>query len=325
MDGTRQAPIGELLVQHGGMSEDHLRAALDEQRTTGRPLGEIVVARGYVPAAMVAQALATQHGGLTKTEYGYATGWAQAVDERDRALAELRRWAESAQAAISARDAEIARLEGQLASIDNQETARLREVLADQAQSVAAANALVDETRARVHVLEAELAAAAAFEAEAAAASMRAADAAERVQALEAELAAGASEDAESLAAANARADEAQARVAVLEAQLAAAAGFDGKAKAASARAEELEAELGDMERQLERASTLIQELQAAAAATRDPWAGSGSHLLFVRRPGGYEVVERDGPPPPAGATLDVGTVQRVSALGGKPCAYVID
>jgi hypothetical protein len=44
--------------------------------------------------------------------------WARAVDERDRMIAELRRWAETAQAAIASRDAAIARLQGSLTERD---------------------------------------------------------------------------------------------------------------------------------------------------------------------------------------------------------------
>jgi hypothetical protein len=51
-------------------------------------------------------------------------GWARAVDERDRMIAELRGWAESAQAAIASRDAAIARLQSSLTERD--EAAELR-------------------------------------------------------------------------------------------------------------------------------------------------------------------------------------------------------
>jgi hypothetical protein len=50
--------------------------------------------------------------------------WARAVDERDRMIAELRRWAETAQAGIASRDAAIVRLQGALTERD--EAAELR-------------------------------------------------------------------------------------------------------------------------------------------------------------------------------------------------------
>jgi len=71
----RAEPLGSLLVSRGHITEEQLELALIEQKATGRPLGEIVVTRGFAPAPTVAQALATQHGGLLKTEYGFATGW----------------------------------------------------------------------------------------------------------------------------------------------------------------------------------------------------------------------------------------------------------
>jgi hypothetical protein len=75
----RAEPLGALLASRGHITEEQLELALTEQKATGRPLGEIIVARGFAPAPTVAQALATQHGGLLKTEYGFATGWGGGV------------------------------------------------------------------------------------------------------------------------------------------------------------------------------------------------------------------------------------------------------
>jgi hypothetical protein len=75
----RAEPLGALLSSRGHITEEQLELALTEQKATGRPLGEIIVARGFAPAPTVAQALATQHGGLLKTEYGFATGWGGGV------------------------------------------------------------------------------------------------------------------------------------------------------------------------------------------------------------------------------------------------------
>jgi hypothetical protein len=55
-------------------------------------------------------------------------------------------------------------------------------------------------------------------------------------------------------------------------------------------------------------------------------------HLLFVWRPSGYRIEQRDGEPPPVGADVDVGdgAVQRVGKIGPsplpgdtRPCAYL--
>jgi len=70
-----RAPLGTLLVERGFLSQQDLTLALAHQAEDSRPLGEILVQRGLVAAPVVAQALATQHGRLLKTEYGYATGF----------------------------------------------------------------------------------------------------------------------------------------------------------------------------------------------------------------------------------------------------------
>jgi len=70
-----QSPLGTLLIERGLITTEQLAVALDEQKSSGQPLGSIVVARGFASPASVAQALATQHGGVLKTEYGFATGF----------------------------------------------------------------------------------------------------------------------------------------------------------------------------------------------------------------------------------------------------------
>jgi hypothetical protein len=66
--------IGRILIAAGLLSETQLAEALEEQRQTGRRLGEIIVRRGFISGPALANALAEQHGGLLKTEYGFATG-----------------------------------------------------------------------------------------------------------------------------------------------------------------------------------------------------------------------------------------------------------
>lgn len=66
--------LGQLLVDAGLLSASDLQTVLERQRETGLPLGRMLVDEGYVPAHSVAMALAEQHGGLLKTEYGFATG-----------------------------------------------------------------------------------------------------------------------------------------------------------------------------------------------------------------------------------------------------------
>ena len=123
--GTDQRPLlGEVLVQHGVLTPEQLASALEEQQRTGRPIGEVIVERGYVPGPIVAQALATQFGGLVKSEYGFATGFqtAQAPapvvpqasgDPRDETIAELRR-------TLASREAEIERLQDMIGQLRSQ-------------------------------------------------------------------------------------------------------------------------------------------------------------------------------------------------------------
>ena len=55
-------PLGGLLVEQGLIERDELERALEQQRLTGRRLGEILVSRGSVSPAQLATVLAAQHG-----------------------------------------------------------------------------------------------------------------------------------------------------------------------------------------------------------------------------------------------------------------------
>jgi chemotaxis protein histidine kinase CheA len=77
-DGTLRrpsAPLGAILVERGVLTQEQLAAALAEQERSGEQLGAIVVRLGFTLPPMIGQGLATQHGGLLKTEYGYAVGF----------------------------------------------------------------------------------------------------------------------------------------------------------------------------------------------------------------------------------------------------------
>jgi predicted RNase H-like nuclease (RuvC/YqgF family) len=111
---------------------------------------------------------------------------------------------------------------------------------------------------------------------------------------------------------------EATKGAAELEAKVAAAEQLRKSAIAAEQARTELEAELEQRNEELE-------QLRAAAA---DPFATAEKHLLFFQGAGGYEIVERDGPPPSPGTRVDDHMVARVAVgafPGDLPCAYLVD
>jgi hypothetical protein len=117
-DAAGQGPkLGDILLAHGVITQEQLDRALEEHRRTGKTLGTVLVELGMAPGPIVAQALATQRGGMVKTEYGFATGF-QAVQ---------RRVAEPSPD-LDPRDLQIKRLELALASRDA-EIERLREMV----------------------------------------------------------------------------------------------------------------------------------------------------------------------------------------------------
>ncbi len=62
------------MVDEGFLTGEQLSHALAEQGRTGRPLGKVLVDLGFVSPGAVANALAEQHGGLLRTEYGTSAG-----------------------------------------------------------------------------------------------------------------------------------------------------------------------------------------------------------------------------------------------------------
>ena len=79
--------LGRILIAAGLLNEEQLGQALEEQAQTGRRLGEIIVQRGFISGPALANALAEQHGGVLKTEYGFASGLGGVVARRAAAEA----------------------------------------------------------------------------------------------------------------------------------------------------------------------------------------------------------------------------------------------
>lgn len=290
-------PLGEVLVARGIVTPEQLTAALDQQRSTGRPLGEIIVALGFAPGPIVAQALATQHGGLIKTEYGFATGWsndavapvaadapidASELAERDRTIAEFREWAEKARAAISSRDDAIARLR----AAHEEALDALRSDLTAQREETAAARAELEAdsvTAAQLEQQAAELA---------------------RLQAALGELENGQGAAERELAAARRTNVELERRL-----------------QNARSRADTLARRVAEQEEELE-------AFRAQVTGEANRWASASTHYVLRRGSTGYDLVAHDGPPPAVGDTVDGLRVARVApVLPGfeVPCVHLAD
>ena len=62
------------MVEEGFLTPEQLEAAIAEQHRMSKPLGQVLVELGLASAGAVANALAEQHGGLLKTEFGLSAG-----------------------------------------------------------------------------------------------------------------------------------------------------------------------------------------------------------------------------------------------------------
>ncbi len=77
-------PLGELLVEHGVLTETELENALAEQQRSGRKLGEIIVEHGFASGPAVTRALAEQWGLELSPERGFGSGLWGEIERRHR-------------------------------------------------------------------------------------------------------------------------------------------------------------------------------------------------------------------------------------------------
>ena len=304
----RAEPLGSLLASRGHITQEQLDIALTEQKATGRPLGEIIVARGFAPGPTVAQALATQHGGLLKTEYGFATGWqaangapptsAPAPPAHDE-TASLRASLAEHQKALEAWKQSHAQLEERLAQAGQQE-------------APAADDSRVAELEAERDALRAE----------------RDGFKAER-DAFKVEL-------AESRKPAPAENDPRLAQLlADKETALAELAKREESIDKLKTDLASRESDRTELERSLASVRAELEELRNAPAPEPEPtpepagrWDAAESHLVFFQGAEGYELVERSGPPPSEGSIVDSRLVARIASApwpgSALPCAYLV-
>jgi predicted nucleic acid-binding Zn-ribbon protein len=280
----RAEPLGALLLGRGLIEPEQLEIALTEQKATGRPLGEIIVTRGFAAAPTVAQALATQHGGLLKTEYGFATGWGggtaaapagqsnaddslevaalrASLEEHKTALAAWQQAHAELQAELAARKASIEQLESGAASLEQARTeleqALQNEIergtaLREELSSAGAPESVRGEFEQRLAATEAE--------------------ALERLEAAKSEFSSARAELEERLT-------EAHERVASLEGELAAR-----EAAVEAASEERIEAAKAELEQRLVEAQTHSAALEAELARRDAEGEASSQERLDAAR-----------------------------------------
>jgi hypothetical protein len=299
--------LGDLLLSSGLITQEQLDESLTLARTAEKPLGHVLVERGLVPAHSIAMALADQHGGPLKTEFGFATG--RGSVPRPAALPDQAR--SGAPPVL------------RLAS------APLPEEPAQSAEAAArlGAEAQATELRARVEELESDLAAER---------SGRAAEAA-ALAANEVALAAAREELAAAL-------DDAQSLHATLSGERESQQEVTAAAEALRARVTELEAAARRAETRVVALDTVdelravieLQERALATASARELASthrySPGTHFLFAPSADGYDLLERSGPSPTPGEVVELsgGRTCRVLRVGPPPfpgapeaCAYL--
>jgi hypothetical protein len=77
-------PLGEILVERGFLTSDELEDVLQAQQLSGRPLGQILVDRGVISAPTLAVTLAEQCGVELQTEAGFGSGLWSAIQRRHK-------------------------------------------------------------------------------------------------------------------------------------------------------------------------------------------------------------------------------------------------
>lgn len=329
-----KSPLGQLLVDAGLLSAADLEEVLAEQRLTGEPLGRMLVDGGYVPAHSVAMALAEQHGGLLKTEYGFATGRSSRL--------EAARPIEPGQLPTPPLDAAPAKPVGGL-RVATREPVRAAQPAVVELPAVAAQPPAV-EPPAAIEVtagleptapVEIPVASEPPAPSELPVAFEQPVPV-EPAVALEPPVAVESALPVELHAAPDPRLAELEALLARAEAERDAAS---GAAAAAARRAASLEARddlqgaaFASLRAGLDDALARLRTVQTAPVAPPPPAPPADHHLCFLPAPGGYSLVERPGPAPEVGAEIEAPSGARFKVLRvgpsprpgeSAPCAFL--
>jgi hypothetical protein len=326
MDAARDSsrhPLGEILVAAGLLTEPQLAAALEDQKRTGKKIGEIVVERGFVSRGAIANALAEQHGSLLKTEYGFGTGLGNRLrvhaaerlengtpelaavpeeDERDELIEKL-------QAEVKERDALIAAFEEATTKEREGAVQEAKAEVAERDEEIAMLKAKLDESAQhdeQIEKLKAELAAVRADAEQQKAAAKEAKTKLEQAEA-RAESATGLSEQL--------RAVEAEAMRLGAECEELKAAGDrlrqeiqkrDSVVGQLRAKIKELEAEVEELKKAPPPEPSDGTIRVWAEANAPNPSNVDSSYLLRVPTQNGFLLVERNGAAPQVGSEVEI-------------------
>lgn len=132
MAATR-IPVGELLLEAGVLDRGALDLALEAQRSTGMPLGRVIVSQGFASAETVANVLATQYGRMIRAEFGVRAdtvspeALARQNAARANELAALRARCAQFEADLAARQERIEELEAHVERLSTQAPAAAKQ------------------------------------------------------------------------------------------------------------------------------------------------------------------------------------------------------
>ncbi len=274
MEAARIAwrPLGRLLVEQGLLTDDELERALVLQQATGKRLGETIVELGFVSGPDLASALATQYGIELTVETGFGTGLRAQIQRRhenDRGIPGPPALSVVETPQPEPEDSSRAVEGDQLVEAEGAAEALLLRQLEEQWARLAAAEESLAESEREIAALRRER-------------DRRRQQAVRLVQ-------------------------RARGRDKHLEEPH---EDLGRLARMAEQQLKEIERLRGDVEgcdAEIERLRKENDHLRAQAQR-RQPEAvpQASSHLVFVQLGGGYELVEKDGPPPPLNTLLEL-------------------